>query len=90
MSDFSPKYLDTISWAFATAAQSDTQLFTSLAMMPDRRMGDFNSQGGDMDLSPATKLVCSDWKRFLGEGMQEVFPWRKIVKNVHHPEFKKL
>ena len=42
--DFSPQGLANTAWAFATATQSDAQLFGTLASVAERSVGDFNVQ----------------------------------------------
>ena len=44
MGDFNAQELANTAWAFATAGQSDGQLFTGLAKAAETRMGDFNVQ----------------------------------------------
>ena len=34
-----------MAWAFATVKQSDEKLFTVLARVAERRVGEFNAQG---------------------------------------------
>ena len=43
--DFNAQNLANTAWAFATAGQSDAQLFMVFARMAEQRMGDFNTQG---------------------------------------------
>ena len=43
--DFKTQNLANTVWAFATAGQSDVQLFKTLAWVAERHVGDFNAQG---------------------------------------------
>ena len=42
MGDFKVQELANTAWAFATAGQSDAQLFAELARAAEWRLGDFN------------------------------------------------
>ena len=44
LGDFNVQELTNAAWAFATAGQSDEQLFTTLARAAEQRMIDFNAQ----------------------------------------------
>ena len=55
LGDFNVQELASTAWAFATAGQSDVQLFTALARAAERRQGDFNVQ----------ELVNTAWAQAL-------------------------
>ena len=44
MSDFKSQELANTAWVFATAVQSDAQLFAALARTVEQRVSDFNTQ----------------------------------------------
>ena len=44
MGDFNAQDLANTAWAFATAGQSEAQLFSALAMSAEQRLGDFNAR----------------------------------------------
>ena len=45
MKDFNSQELGNTAWAFATVGHKEERLFTALAVAPEQRMRDFNSQG---------------------------------------------